>query len=619
MHTALATHLSKILTVGIPGVNSWKRAAGVLKDIGAKAVRVAFDADARRNRTVARCLSHLIAHLRQKGFEVELELWNEADGKGIDDLLAAGKSPEVLTDTAAIDAAVAEIVTEAEKADPAPSGPPAGKACEAFDDPHLLARDYRKQFRFADSLETLYYHRQDWSRWDGRAYRVLDEKEIKAELTESIKAAFDREHLKHLARWKANGAEGSPPTAPKVTTKCVGNALQALAGMSLLRGLIEPPAWIGDCEREWAAGEMLACNNALVHLPSFAEGKEQYSIKPTPLFFSPNALDYHFDPNAFEPANWYAFLQQLWEADPQAIETLQEWFGYCLLPDTSQQKILMIVGPRRSGKGTIARILRVLIGIHNTASPTLASLEMNFGLQPLLNETLAIISDARLSGRTDAAVVTERLLSISGEDGQDVHRKHKSAVNLKLPVRFVILTNELPRLNDPSGALVGRLVLLRQTKSFYGQEDTKLTEKLLTELPEILLWAIKGWKRLQDRGHFLQPDSGAKLIQQMEDLSSPIGVFIRECCDTGTGCEISCPDLFSRWQKWCESKGNKDPGPDTVFGRDLHAAIPGLETKQVRQGSMRIRVYRGIKLKENEQETQEEVEEEMEESDSWRF
>ena len=33
--------------------------------------------------------------------------------------------------------------------------------------------------------------------------------------------------------------------------------------------------------------------------------------------------------------------------------------------DTSQQKALMLVGPKRSGKGTIARILEAVIGPHN--------------------------------------------------------------------------------------------------------------------------------------------------------------------------------------------------------------------------------------------------------------
>jgi putative DNA primase/helicase len=43
--------------------------------------------------------------------------------------------------------------------------------------------------------------------------------------------------------------------------------------------------------------------------------------------------------------------------DVEAIETLQEWCGYCLTTDTRQQKIFLVVGPKRSGKGTIARVL----------------------------------------------------------------------------------------------------------------------------------------------------------------------------------------------------------------------------------------------------------------------
>ena len=48
-------------------------------------------------------------------------------------------------------------------------------------------------------------------------------------------------------------------------------------------------------------------------------------------------------------------------------------FGYCLTGDTAQQKIFMIVGPRRSGKGTIARILRALVGIFLPYRPTSGS------------------------------------------------------------------------------------------------------------------------------------------------------------------------------------------------------------------------------------------------------
>src|SRR5690606_6286310 len=126
----------------------------------------------------------------------------------------------------------------------------------------------------------------------------------------------------------------------------------------------------------------------------------------------------------------------------------------------------------------------------------------------LLNKRLAVISDARLSGRTDQAIVTERLLSITGEDAITVDRKHLAPVTAKLSVRFLILTNELPRLNDSSGALANRFLILPLRNSFLGREDTGLTSRLLEELPGILLWAIEGLRRLYERGHFLQPASG---------------------------------------------------------------------------------------------------------------
>jgi putative DNA primase/helicase len=243
--------------------------------------------------------------------------------------------------------------------------------------------------------------------------------------------------------------------------------------------------------------------------------------------------------------------------------------------------------------------LRATVGEQNVCGPTLSSLGTNFGLSALLYKTAAIISDARTSGQTDLASVTERLLSISGEDGIDVDRKFLSPLpGCRLPVRFTILTNELPRLNDPSGALVGRLVILGLTRSWYGKEDPKLTNKLLTERSGILRWAIEGWRRLHKRGHFVQPASGGELRQTMEDLSSPIGAFLRQCCDVDPMYEANPDAVYRRWCSWCKINGKANTGAKNVFSRDLHAAVPGLKTKQRRQsnGTM-LRYYAGLRIK----------------------
>jgi hypothetical protein len=109
----IATRLSAMLTIGTAGINGQASAIETLRDVGSEVVRVAFDADARTNPHVAKAVKRLVKLLRAACFAVELEVWSASDGKGIDDLLANGKQPEVLRDKAAVDAAVADTVASA--------------------------------------------------------------------------------------------------------------------------------------------------------------------------------------------------------------------------------------------------------------------------------------------------------------------------------------------------------------------------------------------------------------------------------------------------------------------------------------------------------------------------
>jgi putative DNA primase/helicase len=276
---------------------------------------------------------------------------------------------------------------------------------------------------------------------------------------------------------------------------------------------------------------------------------------------------------------------------------LQEIMGYLLTPDTALQKIFSIVGPMRSGKGTIARVINALLGPDNVAAPTLGSLAREFGLAGLIGKKAAIISDARLSAKADQAAIAERLLSISGEDHQGVARKYLPDFNGPLPVRFVILSNELPRLADASGALPSRFVLLIMKKSFLGKEDHGLTNRLMGELPSILNWSLDGMDRLRKRGYFIQPDSGKEAVQELADLSSPIGAFTRDRCEVGPGYAVETKLLYGAWCEWCASQGRDHPGTLQSFGRDLRAAVPGLSTTKPRRDGERLLMYEGISLR----------------------
>jgi putative DNA primase/helicase len=95
--------------------------------------------------------------------------------------------------------------------------------------------------------------------------------------------------------------------------------------------------------------------------------------------------------------------------------------------DKTQQEIPLMVGPKRSGRDTIVRLLKALAGSNTVVNPTLSTLGWPFRLSTLIGKPIAVFPDARLSSRSDNAAIVECLLSISGEDDQTIDRKHLPA------------------------------------------------------------------------------------------------------------------------------------------------------------------------------------------------
>src|SRR5262249_369604 len=124
-----------------------------------------------------------------------------------------------------------------------------------------------------------------------------------------------------------------------------------------------------------------------------------------------------------------------------------------------------------------------------------------------------------------------------------------------------------------------------------------LTEKLLTELPGILNWSLIGLKRLLRRGYFEMPESSLQAIRQFEDLTSPVGAFVRDWCQVDAQRKVEVKRLYKVWKLWCEQQGHP-PGSNIVFGRNLRAVAPQLRVSK-RGGK---RVYCGLTLNANAEE-----------------
>jgi putative DNA primase/helicase len=496
----------------------------------------------------------------------------------------------------------------------------------APDNPHRLARSFLWKFhQHADGL-TLRYWRDEFYSWNGTHWHTVPRGDIIAKVNGSIEDDFTNQFIADLVKYKMaagtnepGSKSGKPPAKSKVTTRITADVIQALTSINILpvAQCASQPSWIGP-KVDWKPTEVLPMKNGLLHLPSLLDGADSDSMRPTtPLFFSLYGLSYPYDPSASLPQRWFEFLDQLWPNDPESIDVLQEWIGYLLTPDTSLQKMMLLTGPRRSGKGTIIRVISSLIGKSNVAYPTMSSLGLPAGLGPLVGKNAAIITEARVSGKSDNSVVVERLLGISGEDEQQIKKLYKDEFSLNLYARFMIVSNELPNLKETSTALVGRMIFLKLTRSFYGSENHSLFAELLPELPGILRWAIQGWARLHERGRFIQPSSGVQIADEMEGITSPTRTFLMDCCKVGGGdnSTIPCSELFMSWCSWCQSKGHTHAGNEEIFGRNIRAAYPEVNKTRPRINGKRVWVYEGIRLltewEENESVTEGERKEDL--------
>ena len=443
----------------------------------------------------------------------------------------------------------------------------------APDNPMAVARELANERYTNDGKPTLRHWRGGWWEWAGSHWREVEERHIRqAAYLFTEDAVFVKSSK--TERWKPNRYK-------------VADLLAALGALNHTAVTTTMPAWVPG-QPGPAASEFVSVRNGLLHI-------ETELLQPhDPQLFNGVSVPFDYDPDARGLVRWLEFLEQLWPDDPDSIAVLQQFFGYVLSGRTDLQKILLLVGPTRAGKGVIARVLKGLIGTGNCAGPTLASLATNFGLQPLIGKPLAIISDARLAGG-NAYQVVERLLSISGEDMLTIDRKYQDPWTGTLPSRFLVISNELPRFGDASGAIVGRFVILNLTHSFLGKENPRLTDELLTELPAILNWALAGLRQLQSEGSFTQPESSVDAIVALQDLVSPVAAFVRDACTRGPH-EVRIDVIYDAWKGWAEDNGHK-PGSSSSFGRDIRAVVPGLRVRRPREGDEpRHRYYLGVKL-----------------------
>ena len=270
-----------------------------------------------------------------------------------------------------------------------------------------------------------------------------------------------------------------------------------------------------------------------------------------------NRLPVRYVPDAPEPVRWKQFVAELLEAED--ILTLQEFMGYCLIPTTKAQKMLMIVGKGGEGKSRIGTVMRAIFG-DNMVNGNLMKVETNRFARADLEHALVMVDDDM---KLEALPQTNYIKTIiTAELPLDLEKKSQQSYQGNLYVRFLGFGNgSLKALYDRSDGFFRRQIILTSRRRDRDRiDDPFLSEKLKAEKEGIFLWCLEGLRRLIKQNFTFTISPGAK--ENMELAVTDGNNIVEFMASEGyirlkADYEVSTRDLYTVYQLWCEDNSFK--------------------------------------------------------------
>ena len=296
--------------------------------------------------------------------------------------------------------------------------------------------------------------------------------------------------------------------------------------------------------------DLLAVENGVIEMQTgeFREGR--------PGDYLTQCAAVAYDPQATAP-RWERFVNEIFGGDEELAAFLQRAVGYTLTGWTLEQVFFFCYGSKgANGKSTLFEVLRALLGdfATNTSFETFAGDAYKGSHQ----ESLMVLENARLVTALEsshAGGLNEAVVKIvTGGDPLTGSRKYQRTRTFMPKFKLWLAANSLPRVKDVSPAFWRRVILLPFLERFEGERaDKHLSDKLKSELPGILNWALAGCAAYQQQG-LNPPRRCADAAEAWRVENDPLAEFL-STCKTGPREEVQASELYASYERWCIQNG----------------------------------------------------------------
>lgn len=265
----------------------------------------------------------------------------------------------------------------------------------------------------------------------------------------------------------------------------------------------------------------------------------------------------HYDPSADCPM-WRAFIERvLPTADVRSF--MQRLTGYLLTGLTDEQCFFFLYGNGANGKSTVAELLRTMMGDYAVVIPTeVLTCARRDASAPspdlmLLRGARGAFANETEEGSRLAESPTKHL---TGGDTITARSPYGSFVTWQPTHKLIILGNHRPVIRGTDGGIWRRLVLIPFEVTIPPEErDPKLLEKLKTELPGILNWALEGLREYQELGGLKPPAAIEAAVAQYRQDMDIFGDWLSEQTVQDADSATKTADLYTAYANWARAAG----------------------------------------------------------------
>ena len=261
--------------------------------------------------------------------------------------------------------------------------------------------------------------------------------------------------------------------------------------------------------------------------------------------------------NSDEYEYWENVLAQ-WLPDEGSREFLQEFLGYCLIPDTGHRTAVFLFGGGSNGKSLFLDVISKLFEQYITFVP-LHFLSERFETTQLLDKLINVCGDI------DSKFMSETGMIKSIISGDPIRAEYKFGKSFHFtPVcRLIFSANRLPRTSDHSEGWYSRWKFIEFPRRF--KTNTSFKRNLLERmshpnaLSALLYWGVQGLRRLYQIEEFTVGQS-MEMAEEMYRLESDtVNAFVSQCisyvAQTGEKTVLVSSSLYKVYRVWCEDNG----------------------------------------------------------------